>query len=71
MFGQSCNNSDIPVKLVTSCHQVIPDRAVTRTLIWGGGGEYSYTYVLPDEFFLNQIQIHQFEKKSVKQNKNI
>ena len=45
-------------------------RAVTRTLI--RVCVYSYIHVLPDEFFFsNEIDIDQFEKKSVRQDMNI
>ena len=46
-------------------------RAVARTLI-GGGGVYIHIFMFcPTSFFSNQIQIDQFEKKSVGQNMNI
>ena len=32
-------------------------RAVTKALIGGGGGEYSYIRVLPDEFLLKSVVI--------------
>ena len=45
-------------------------RAVTRTLI--GGGVYIHIFMFcPTTFFSNQIQIDQFEKKSVRQIINI
>ena len=49
------------------------NRAVARTLIGGGGGGvHIHVFMFcPTDFFLNQIQIHQFEKKSVGQNMNI
>ena len=43
-------------------------RAVARTLIGGGGCIFMFC---PMSFFSNQIQISQFEKKSVGQNMNI
>ena len=47
-------------------------RALTRTLIGGGGlCVYSCIHVLPNELLFNQIQIEQFEKKSAGQNMNI
>ena len=47
-------------------------RAVARTLIEGGGGVYIHIFMFcPTSFFSNQIQIDQFEKKSLEQNMNI
>ena len=47
-------------------------RAVARTLIGGGGGVHIHIFMFcPTSFFSNQIQIDQFEKKSVGQNMNI
>ena len=34
-----------------------PARAVTKALIGGGGGGYSYIRVLPDEFRLKSVAI--------------
>ena len=47
------------------------NRDVTRTLIGGGGGDIHIFMFCPTSFFSNQIQISQFEKKSVGQNMNI
>ena len=47
-------------------------RGETRALIGGGGGEYSYLLVLPDEFLLKSAVIKvYFKKKFVGQNTNI
>ena len=47
-------------------------RAVARTLIGGGGGVHIHVFMFcPTDLFSNQIQIHQFEKKSVGQDMNI
>ena len=43
-------------------HVCIVFRAVTKTLI-GGGGEYSYIRVLPDEFFWNQLSLQLISKE--------
>ena len=40
------------------------NKAVTRTLLGGGGGIYIFMFC-PTCFFSNQIQTHQFEKKFV------
>ena len=40
-------------------------RAVTKALIWGGGGTYSYIRVLPDEFLLKStVMITDFKRNS-------
>ena len=47
-------------------------RDVTRMLIGGGGGVNIHIFMFcPINFFSNQIQIDQFEKKLVGQNMNI
>ena len=38
-------------------------RAETRALIWGGGGEYSYIRVLPDEFLLKSVVFKYISKE--------
>jgi hypothetical protein len=40
-------------------------RGVTRALIGGGGGVYSYIHVLPDEFLLNFF-IFKFISKEIR-----
>ena len=50
LLEQPCNKSNSINKVVTS-------RAVTKALIGGGGGAYSYIRVLPDEFLLKSVVI--------------
>ena len=65
----SCANVLQIVKKFRVQLMYIATRAVTRTLIGGGGGVNIRKLVLcPKNLFSNQIQIHQFEKKSVRQN---
>ena len=47
-------------------------RGITRALIGGGGGVYIHIFVFcPTDFFLNQLFLISFQKKSVRQNMNI
>ena len=39
-------------------HSLLESRAVTRTLIGGGGGVYSYIHVLPDRFLFKLINLN-------------
>ena len=61
-------------KLIRLCRAKVlttEGTAVARTLI-GGGGVFIHIFMFcPTSFFLNQIQIYQFEKKLVGQNMNI
>ena len=60
-------NSYPATVLQNSCLEA---RAVARMLI-GGGGVYIHIFMFcPTSFFSNQIQIDQFEKRSVGQNMN-
>ena len=63
----SCANVLQIVKKFRIQLMYIATRAVTRTLI-GGGGDIRKLVLCPKNLFSNQIQIHQFEKKSVRQN---
>ena len=45
-------------------------QACNQYMLIGGWG-YSYIRVLPHNFSSSQIQIHQFDKKGIKQNMNI
>ena len=61
--------SRIALGLMPAAVKSLVSRAVARTLI---GGVYIHIFMFcPTSFFSNQIQIDQFEKKSVGQNMNI
>ena len=42
----------------------VSGRGVTRALIWGMGGEYSYIRVLPNEFLLKSV-VFKFISKEI------
>ena len=57
------------MQVLTRQLHFLANRAVARTLI---GGVHIHIFMFcPTSFFSNQIQIDQFEKKSVGQNMNI